>query len=115
MAASLLRHLSAASVLAALAVLFASTLAMPATASAAPIRGCGDMPSALAFNITTRSVSCREARGVVRGWNNGPARHSGGNGPVRGLYCRYRSLGFEAADIRCTGSRGRVVHWQTGV
>ncbi len=65
-----------------------------------------------AFNITTREVACTEARKVVRRWNNVLAQ-SGGDGRARGLYCNYRSTGYEAGDIRCTGSRGRVVRWQT--
>jgi len=36
-----------------------------------------------------------------------------GNGRARGLYCRFRDTGGESGDIRCTGSRGRVVRWQT--
>lgn len=83
--------------------------------AAAPIRECGDLPHRYAYNITTRVVRCREARGVVRGWNNTAARRRSGDGYVRGLYCNYRSTGYEQGDIRCTGSRGRVVHWQTGV
>jgi len=78
-------------------------------ATAAPIRECGDMPSQLAGNITTRVVTCREARKVVKAWvGRGTVR-------VRGLNCRYRDLAHELGDIRCSGSGGRVVHWQTGV
>lgn len=82
---------------------------------AAPIRECGDLPHRYAYNITTRVVRCREARRVVRRWNNTAARRRSGDGYVRGLYCNYRSTGYEQGDIRCTGSGGRVVHWQTGV
>lgn len=84
-----------------------------ATASAAPLRDCGKLPKALAFNVTSRGVACEEARRVVRGWNRGPAQGNG-NGRVRGLRCRYRDTGYEAGDIRCTGRRGKVVRWQTG-
>jgi hypothetical protein len=80
--------------------------------AAAPIRECGDMRHRLAFNITSRVVPCREARRVVRSWNNSVAQR-GGDGRVRGLHCNYRDIGYEAGDIRCTGSRGRVVRWQT--
>ncbi len=65
-----------------------------------------------AYNITTRAVRCVEARRVVRGWVNQLADR-GGDGRLRGLYCNYRDTGYEAGDIRCTGSRGRVVRWQT--
>ena len=65
-----------------------------------------------AYNLTSRVVRCGKARRVVRRWNNVVARH-GGDGRALGLYCNYRTLGYEAGDIRCTGSRGRVVHWQT--
>jgi hypothetical protein len=80
---------------------------------AAAVRECGDMPRSYAGNITARVVTCREARMVVATWNRTVANRSG-TGMVRGLYCRYRDTGYEAGDIRCTGSRGRVVHWQTG-
>lgn len=91
----------------------ASLVLLPVgTAGAAPIRECGQLTHRLAFNITTRKVSCREARRVVRRWSRTVAQ-SGGDGRVRGLYCRYRDTGYEAGDIRCTGSRGRVVRWQT--
>lgn len=74
---------------------------------------CGDVDSVLAYNIRTRIVGCREARRVVRGWAAGPAQR-GGDGRVRGLFCRYRDTGYEAGAIRCTGARGRVVRWVTG-
>jgi hypothetical protein len=70
------------------------------------------MAHRFASNITTRKVSCVEARRVVRRWNNTAAQR-GGDGRVRGLYCDFRELGYEVGDIRCTGSRGRVVRWQT--
>jgi hypothetical protein len=85
----------------------AGALVSQSASAAAPVRECGDVASRLAYNITTRSVTCTEARRVVRGWGRG-------NGPVRGMTCRYHDTGYEAGDIRCTGSRGRVVHWQTG-
>jgi hypothetical protein len=88
----------------------ASLSATPASA-AAPVRECGDMSHRLAYNITSRVVSCPEARRVVRRWNNTVAQR-GGDGRVRGLYCRYRNIGYEAGDIRCTAGR-RVVRWQT--
>jgi hypothetical protein len=92
--------------------LLALGLAHPAGASAAPVRECGDLAHRHAFDITTRKVSCVEARRVVRRWNNTVAQR-GGDGHVRGLYCDFRELGYEVGDIRCTGSRGRVVRWQT--
>lgn len=81
-------------------------------ASATPIRECGNAVNQLAYNITTRVVGCGEARRVVKAWNSTVAQQ-GGSGQVRGLTCRYRDIAYEAGDIRCTGSRGRVVHWQT--
>jgi hypothetical protein len=89
-------------------------LLAPAMTSAAPIRECGDLVDRYAFNITTRKVSCDKARQVVRRWN-GSVAQQGGDGQVLGLYCNFRSLGIESGDIRCTGARGRVVRWQTGV
>ena len=77
--------------------------------AAAPIKKCGNLPSQAAYDITSKSITCKEAKRVVRGWNGR------GNVTVRGLACRYRDTGYESGDIRCAGSRGRVVHWQTGV
>ncbi len=94
-------------------VVLGAALTIPSGAAAAPIRECGQLTHRLAFNITTRNVSCFEARRVVRRWSNTVAQ-SGGSGRVRGLYCRYRSTGYESGDIRCTGSGSRVVRWQTG-
>lgn len=85
----------------------------PGAAQAAPIRECGDLPSRFAYNITTRKAACWKAREVIRRWNNSVARE-GGDGYVGAYYCNYKSIGYEAGDIRCTASRGRVVHWQTG-
>jgi hypothetical protein len=87
----------------------ALSLVAPSATSAAPIRECGRILSRLAFNITTRVVSCPTARAVVYAWS-GSKRIQW----VRGLRCVYRSTGFESGDIRCTGTGGRVVHWQTG-
>jgi hypothetical protein len=101
-----MRALTITAVLVGVALLIAA----PAPA-AASIRECGDMRHRLAYNITSRVVSCLEARRVVRRWNNTVAR-TGGDGRVRGLYCRYRDTGYEAGDIRCTAGR-RVVRWQT--
>jgi hypothetical protein len=96
----------------AVAALLTLGLVVPATAPAAPIRECGDLPHRYASNITTRKVSCLEARRVVRRWNNTVAQQ-GGDGRVRGLYCDFRELSYEVGGIRCTGSLGRVVRWQT--
>lgn len=90
-------------------LLSACLIGTPA-ASAAPVRECGQIPSSAAYNITSRVVSCLEARRVVRSWSQNSARPL-----IRGLRCRYRNTGYESGDIRCSGSRGRVVHWQTGV
>jgi hypothetical protein len=83
--------------------------------SAAPIRECGRWTAKAAYNITTRKVSCRKARSVVRRWGQTAAREAGGDGPVFDFFCNYRNIGYEAGDIRCTAPHGRVVHWQTGV
>lgn len=97
-----------------LAIVMVSLIAPLSSTAAytAPIRECGDLAHRYAFNITTRQASCREGRRVVRRWNR-TAAQQGGSGRVRGLYCRYRDIGYEAGDIRCTGSGGRVVRWQT--
>jgi hypothetical protein len=96
------------------------SVASATLSSAAPIRECGDYPGgpgAGVFNITTRVTTCRVARRMARrfwhgGWNN---VRSNGRPFRRGAYtCRNRNIGYEAADLRCTASRGRVVHWQHG-
>ena len=77
-------------------------------AEQAPIRECGDVSSRLAYNVTSRVTSCGEARRVARAW-----RGTSTVSRVRGFTCRYRDIGYEAGDIRCTRSGGRVVRWQT--
>jgi hypothetical protein len=97
--------------------LIAVTAAVPmgatagaASATAAPIRECGNAPRLHAYNITTRLVSCREARSVIRRWNRTNARRVGV------FRCRYRSIGYEAGDVRCVQRAAHgtaVVRWQT--
>jgi hypothetical protein len=85
----------------------------PSSAQAkAAIRECGDLPSRFAYNITTRRAACWKAREGIRRWGNSVAGR-GGDGYVGAYYCNYKSIGYEAGDIRCTASGGRVVHWQT--
>ena len=89
-------------------------------AAAAPVRECGDYApggGAGVFNITPRVTSCRTARRMARNFYRGrwdiPRRD--GQRFRRGAYtCRNRNTGYEAADLRCTASRGRVVRWQHG-
>jgi hypothetical protein len=98
--------------LAALGIVVLGGMASPAPADAARFRECGQMPNHFAFNITSRNVSCQDARRVVRRWNKTAAQQPGGDGWVLGLYCNYRDTGYEAGTIRCSRS-GRVVRWQT--
>lgn len=86
----------------------------PRRRAASQINECGDLPSRFAYNVTTRKAACWKAREVIRRWGNTVAQE-GGDGFVGAYYCRYKNIGYEAGDIRCTASRGRVVHWQTGV
>ena len=86
----------------------------PIRVTASQINECGDLPSRFAYNITTRKAACWKAREVIRRWGKTVAQE-GGDGSVGSYYCRYQNIGYEAGDIRCTASRGRVVHWQTGV
>ena len=92
----------------------ALALLTPSATSAAPVRGCGDLASRAAYNITTRKVHCEKARMIVRRWGNTAALENRGDGQVLDLECNFQSLGIEYGDIRCTGDGGRVVHWQTG-
>ena len=63
-----LRYIAVAGALAALAVSSA-----PASAQASTIRECGDMRSLGIENITTRTMSCCDARRAVRSWAHGYA------------------------------------------
>jgi|tagenome__1003787_1003787.scaffolds.fasta_scaffold20980954_3 hypothetical protein len=86
-------------------------LIVPAiSADAAPIRECGNMPNWDVTNLTTRRVSCRDARAMVRTylryggvWNTFAVHrreHLYGNGDV-------------VNDIRIVHRSGRyVVHFQ---
>jgi hypothetical protein len=66
-------------------------------------------------NITTRVLSCWEARQVIKGFQRQVIEKRRSSGTVRGLYCKYLSRGYEKADHRCTGYGGRVVRWQLAV
>jgi hypothetical protein len=116
--------MKARAALLAVTVLLALAVDAPARA-AAPIKECGnasfgasgpvftlgEISGAGIYNITTRVASCREARRVIRRWSSldggMPAR-------IRGLDCRNLREAYEYVDVRCTGSRGRVVRWQSG-
>lgn len=72
------------------------------------INECGAIRSRLVYNLTSRAVSCAEARRIARRW-----RGAGGTERVGRFTCRFRETGYEAGDIRCTATRRRVVRWQT--
>jgi hypothetical protein len=87
--------------------------------AAAPIRECGDYAPGGGFgvyNITTRVTPCRIARRMARRFYHGDWDIPRDSRPFRrGSYtCRNRNIAIEEADLRCTASRGRVVHWQHG-
>lgn len=102
-----------------------AAVAVPGTASAAPIKECGNygwiedegrtgwtygpIDGAGIFNVTTRKVRCRYARRFVLSLDGqvGSDRH-------RGFKCRYVSEEYEYADVRCTRRGGKVIRWQTG-
>ena len=91
-----------------------TTQTMVTTVPIVAYRDCGNLPDRLAYEIETKSLSCTTARTIVREWGSGPALDGpGGSGPVRDLYCRYRSTGYESGKIRCKGV-GKVVRWETG-
>ncbi len=73
---------------------------------------CGDLPSVAVWNLTTRRVSCSEARRVARRWV--ATWQEDGSTPVRGFNCRHRLIGYENTDVRCTRRGGRVVRFQGG-
>lgn len=71
------------------------------------------------WNLTTRKVQCPQARGFVDNVKYGRPFRKGVRWTARTRYwgtyhCTYLDLGYEYADIRCTASRGRVLHWQEG-
>lgn len=98
----------------ALALSVLAGLAAGPVQARAPIRECGDLPDRFAYNITTRKAACWKAREVIRRWGSALAQE-GGDGYIGAYYCNYKNVGYESGDIRCKASRGRVVHWQTGV
>jgi hypothetical protein len=113
------RSVKAIRLLAVVGCVAAASLLTPES-RAAPIRECGDYSptgGAGVYNVTTRVTSCRTARRMARRFWNGKWGNfrSDGWSFRRGSYtCRNRQLGVEFADLRCTASRGRVVHWQWG-
>jgi hypothetical protein len=100
----------------------AVTLGAAATASAAPVRECGNwgyiesaaktgwtngqISGAGIFNVTTRNVGCSTARRFVR-------RYRGTDSYYPAWRCR-ETNDYEFSDVRCTAANGRVIHWQTG-
>jgi hypothetical protein len=104
-----------------IAIVALSCVATPASASS--IRECGnygftedgDGPlwtyrqvagATPAYNLTTRRVSCRRARRFA-------LRYRGTDTYFPRWNCREVNK-YEWSDIRCTASRGRVIHWQAG-
>jgi hypothetical protein len=96
-----------------------AVLAIPAASQAAPVRECGTYDSATGRftfapvdgaisvgNLTTRNVSCSTARRLS-------LRYRGTDSFYPTWKCREVSE-YESSDIRCTASRGRVIHWQAG-
>lgn len=65
-----------------------------------PIDGAG------IYNLTTRRVLCRTARRFAR-------RYRGTDSYYPTWRCREVN-DYEFSDVRCTASRGRVIHWQAG-
>jgi hypothetical protein len=57
-------------------------------------------------NVTTRQVQCRAARRFVMHEQRNRRKY------YRGFTCRRKSWSAEGEDVRCTASRGRVIHWQ---
>jgi hypothetical protein len=116
----LLRRAPAAAAL--LAVHLASGSATSPASAAAPVRGCGNyghidsigtvgwtsrpISGAGTFNVTTRNVACSTARRFV-------LRYRGTDTYFPTWRCR-ETNDYEFSDVRCTASRGRVIHWQAG-
>ena len=107
--------------LAAFTCVLALFCAFASDASASRIRECGNwgvhknghfgwgmsaIQGAGIFNVTTRKVRCRKARHFVRHYRSTDSYYPTWN-------CREHNS-YEFSDIRCTASRGRVIHWQAG-
>lgn len=94
--------------LALVAVAALATLPEPSAAAS-----CGNI-SQNTGRITTNGVGCSTGRTVARQWETQCASQPDGSCRVSaGFYCRFRSLGHEAATIRCTRGR-KVVRFYTG-
>jgi hypothetical protein len=93
----------------------------PSFAAATPVRDCGtyeynSTPPRWVFrggsgatnvaNLTTRNVTCRTARRFA-------LRYKGTDTYYPAWRCHETSE-YEASEVRCTASRGRVVHWFGG-
>jgi hypothetical protein len=104
-----------------LIIIVLSCAAVTSPATAAPIVECGNygarddgsfgwgstsISGAGIYNVTTRNVACAKARRFVR-------RYRGTDTFYPAWHCREMN-DYEFSNIRCTASRGRVVHWQTG-
>jgi hypothetical protein len=103
-----------------LMALLAALLAFPSTGAAAPIRECGSVggPGYGNYNITSRKVPCRDARGISRLFYNGVLRTPRPGHPYywRGFKVRSKDCGHECTDVRLSNaSTGEVVRWQSRV
>jgi hypothetical protein len=65
--------------------------------------GMSDIRGAGIYNLTTRRVGCRTARRFAR-------RYRGTDSYYPTWRCREVN-DYEFSDIRCTGSRGRVIYY----
>jgi hypothetical protein len=107
----------AAAVIAAIASIGAAGI-VPATASASPIQECGNMQMDGISNITTRNVSCSDARSFANKvsylshWHSGSITLPG----WRTYSIHYQTFwrnGWAEVDARATRSN-RVIHFQIG-
>jgi hypothetical protein len=68
--------------------------------------GMSDIYGAGIYNLTTRRVACFAARRFAR-------RYRGTDSFYPRWRCREVNR-YESSDVRCTASRGRVIHFQSG-
>jgi hypothetical protein len=90
---------------------------VPHVQAAASIRECGRLTQRRIYNITTRVVRCRFARGFARRVFTDPACAEDRFCQFRGFHCTHRNYpipGGREGDVRCTRSGGRVVRFQYG-
>ena len=98
----------------------AALLAVPASASVAPLRGhtspCKDMKWAYVNHIKVQKVGCKEARGVIVRYTrlmNKRLQHDW-EITIRGWTCDLTGRDYYGDSHRCRASGGRAISYRRG-